>query len=142
MSQFASLFHTFRFAGIMGAVLMFLITGFIIGNTVKLALYARRDELIIMKLLGATPRFVSAPFILEGAIEGLVAVPAAILSLYCVYALLEDSVNRSETLLRLVPQLHFLSLFSIAMLSAAGVLVTVFSSYFAARRFLQEQQEL
>ena len=43
----------------------------VVANTIRLAVYARRDEIEIMKLVGATDGYVRAPFLLEGALQGL-----------------------------------------------------------------------
>jgi cell division transport system permease protein len=51
----------------------------LIANTIRMAIYARRDEIGIMKLVGAGNWFVRIPFLLEGAIEGLVGAAAAVL---------------------------------------------------------------
>lgn len=56
---------------VLGAVVAFAVV-FIISNTVRLTLYARRDELEIMQLVGATPGFIRAPVYVEGALQGLI----------------------------------------------------------------------
>jgi cell division transport system permease protein len=56
---------------VLGGFLLFA-TLFIVANTIKLTLYARKDELEVMTLVGGTPWFIKAPFLLEGAIQGLV----------------------------------------------------------------------
>ena len=43
---------------------------FIVSNTIKLTIYARRDELEVMSLVGATRFFIKAPFLIEGIIQG------------------------------------------------------------------------
>jgi cell division transport system permease protein len=53
----------------LGGFLLFA-TLFIVANTIKLTLYARRDELEVMALVGGTPWFIKAPFLLEGALQG------------------------------------------------------------------------
>ena len=55
---------------VLGGFLLFA-TLFIVANTIKLTLYARKDELEVMTLVGGTPWFIKAPFLLEGAIQGL-----------------------------------------------------------------------
>ncbi len=60
-----------QFIGFTIGGLLCLCIVFIATNTIKLTLYARRDEIEILKLVGATDRFVKIPFLLEGAIQGL-----------------------------------------------------------------------
>ncbi len=86
-----------RFEGILA---MIQVGGFIIGgllclavlfittNTIKLTIYARRDELEIYKLVGATDRFIKAPFLLEGAFQGLAGGTAALGVLYGAHSLI------------------------------------------------------
>ncbi len=57
---------------VLGAALM------VVANTIRLAVYARRDEIEIMKLVGATDGYVRAPFLLEGALQGLIGAALAL----------------------------------------------------------------
>lgn len=66
---------------ILGSFLLFAAL-FIVSNTIRLTMYARRDELEVMALVGATRRFIKLPFIIEGALQGAVG---GILALVCVY---------------------------------------------------------
>ena len=58
---------------------------FVISNTVKLTVWARRDAVEIMKLVGATDRFVKLPFLIEGTLQGLVGSAVALAILYGIY---------------------------------------------------------
>ncbi|MEA3545179.1 MAG: permease-like cell division protein FtsX, partial [Thermodesulfobacteriota bacterium] len=71
LERFNDFARMLRFVGVvLGGFLLFAAL-FIVSNTIKLTLYARRDELEIMALVGATMRFIKIPFMLEGAIQGL-----------------------------------------------------------------------
>jgi cell division transport system permease protein len=54
----------------------------LIANTIRLAIYARRDEVLIMKLVGASNWFIRVPFLLEGMIEGLVGAALAVFAVW------------------------------------------------------------
>lgn len=69
-------------------------------NTIRLTVYARRDVIKAMKLVGATDRFIRAPFVIEGVLQGVIAGILSVVSLY----LLFDRVFPS-----LVPQLGVLA---------------------------------
>lgn len=60
-----------RILGVAFGIMVFAIAAFIVGNTIRIAVFARRDEIEILTLVGATADFVRAPFILEGALLGL-----------------------------------------------------------------------
>jgi cell division transport system permease protein len=93
-----------RFQAIMGAVkiiglvfggLLFLAALFIITNTVKLTIYARKDEIEILKLVGATNRFVKVPFLIEGSIQGFLGGSVALIILFLVYVAMVTKVDLS-----------------------------------------------
>ena len=54
----------------------------VVANTIRLAIYARRDEVSIMKLVGASNWFIRVPFLLEGLIEGLVGAALAVFAVW------------------------------------------------------------
>jgi cell division transport system permease protein len=70
-----------RAAGLGLLVLVALATAVLVSNTMRLAVYARREEIEIMKLVGATDAFVGAPFLLEGLLQGALAGGLAALAL-------------------------------------------------------------
>lgn len=70
-----------RLAGIVLFVALALATSVLVSNTLRLAVYARQDEIEIMKLVGATDGFVSTPFLIEGALQGFFGAGLAVLSL-------------------------------------------------------------
>ncbi|MFH1488804.1 MAG: FtsX-like permease family protein, partial [Pseudomonadota bacterium] len=61
---------------------------FIITNTIKLMIYARRDEITIYKLVGATDWFIKIPFLIEGSIQGAAGGLLALVGLFFMYAML------------------------------------------------------
>lgn len=75
--------HFFQQAGIIGIIVFIVISMLIIFNTIRMAIFNRRDELIIMRLLGATPAYIRGPFIVETMLYGAVA---ASISLIIVWA--------------------------------------------------------
>jgi cell division transport system permease protein len=76
----------------MAAVVLFaalaLATAVLVGNTLRLAVFARREEIEILKLVGATDAFVSTPFLIEGLLQGLGGAGLAILALLGAHAVL------------------------------------------------------
>ena len=121
---------------ILGGFLLFA-TLFIVSNTIKLTLYARRDELEIMALVGATMRFIKIPFMLEGAIQGLLGglISLAFLGLSFVFIL-----ARSVESFWLTPtgfELIFLTTNQQIIMVVSGVLLGVLGSLSSLRRFVR-----
>jgi cell division transport system permease protein len=73
LKDFGQFFRFLRFAGGVAVALMLLVTAVIVSNTISLAIFSYRDEIRIMRLLGARASFIRAPFLLAGSILGLAA---------------------------------------------------------------------
>ena len=121
---------------ILGGFLLFAAL-FIVSNTIKLTLFARRDELEIMALVGATMRFIKVPFMLEGAIQGLLAglLSLAFLGLSFVFI-----IGGSLKAFWLTPtgfSLQFLTWQQQLVLVGAGILLGTLGSLSSLRRFVR-----
>jgi cell division transport system permease protein len=84
LKNFLSLYRIFRMLTFAIGGLIFLASAFIVYNTVKLTVYSRREEIGIMKLVGATDSFIRIPFLLEGLTQ---AVSASVLALFLLWVL-------------------------------------------------------
>lgn len=100
---------------------------FIISNAVRLTVISRRKNIQILKLVGATNRFITLPFIIEGAFQGGIA---ALFSLGLLFAL--TVVSR-----RVVPELSFFSVDKSAVYLLTCVLIGSLGSFTALRRYLK-----
>jgi len=134
LSQVVMFVRIFRSSALFAILFMFVMTAFIIANTIKLALYSYREEVQIMKLLGAEDWYVRAPFIIEGCLQGLVGALASLALVYGIYQALFGIVHSSTVLTFFVPRFHFLSWFSFLVILVTGVLVGAAGSLFAVRR--------
>lgn len=135
LEQLASLMRLLRFGGLLAIVFMLIVTAFIISNTIKLALYAHRDEIGIMRLVGATEGFIKTPYVLEGFAQGIVGALVGLLMLYGCYAFLADVVQGSAWMQMFVPRVVFLSAPASLLLLLLGTSLGVLGSYFATRKF-------
>jgi cell division transport system permease protein len=137
LERFNNFISMLRFVGaFLGGFLLFA-TLFIVANTIRLTLYARRDELEIMALVGATMRFIKIPFILEGAIQGFVGGLLSLLFLSVSFSLI---ISRGLNAFWLTPvdfDLLFLSANQQLLLVLAGVVLGVLGSLSSLRRFVR-----
>ena len=119
------------------AVLL-LVSLFIMSNTIKLTTFDRREEIAIMKMVGATNGFIRWPFVFEGLLLGLLGAMAAFLLQWLLYAAMCRGISASDTLqlLRIVPFARIWKVVAIVF-GATGLLVGVGGSTMAIRRFLK-----
>ena len=124
--------------GLTAALCLFVATLFIVNNTIRLTVFARRREIKIMQLVGATPGFIRFPLLLEGVFHGVVgAMIAGGLVLYGGYAVARYVHELKTPLLGDVPsRLGPVEL--VGGLMAIGALVGLVGSHFAMRRFLKQ----
>ncbi|SEA13466.1 cell division protein FtsX [Desulfuromusa kysingii] len=137
LEKFNKFAQSLRFIGILlGGFLLFAAL-FIVSNTIKLTLYARRDELEIMALVGATMRFIQIPFMLEGAIQGVLGgvLSLAFLAISFVF-ILSPSLN-SFWLTPTDFNLQFLSMNQQIIMVFSGVVLGVLGSLSSLRRFVR-----
>jgi len=108
-----------RIVGMIFGGLLFLAALFIITNTIKLTIYSRKEEIEILKLVGATNRFVKIPFMIEGSIQGLLGGAVALFILFLAYIIAITRIDisigfASLTIVFLSPQIIlFLLLMSV-----------------------------
>lgn len=111
---------------------------FIIANTIRLTTFARREEIAIMKMCGATNSFVRWPFVIEGLLLGLFGALIAFLLQWAVYAAVYKAIvaGGAVTMFSVIP---FGSIWSSVLLLflAAGALIGACGSGLAIRRFLK-----
>ena len=121
---------------ILGGVL-FLTTYFIVGSTVKLAILARKEEIEIMQLVGASEAMIQAPFVLEGMIQGVVGGALSLGGLWLAFQAMREEIPAPVALLGFSHSLKFLDLQSVALVITLGWILGASGSLFSLRRFLR-----
>ena len=124
--------------GLYGATILFLISSvLLISNAIRLSIFARRKEIEVMKLVGASDSFVRTPFVFEGMVQGLIGAGLAALTVIWINFLFIDwardqlpfvpiSADAVNTILLLL------------VLVAVGVAIGVVGSFLSVTRFLRK----
>ena len=117
---------------------LFVISVFIISNTIKLTTFDRREEIAIMRMVGATNGFIRWPFVYEGFMIGLLSAVIAFGLQWLLYAAVAKGVANSDTL-KLIHVVDFTTFWKpvAAVFAGAGILIGVGGSLSAIRKFLQ-----
>ena len=133
------LFDITRLMRIFGLALMILLAGatvFIISNTIRLTVFARRKEIAIMKYVGATDWFIRWPFLLEGVTLGLIGGVIAALALRSFYAAMAAKIYSTLAFFPLIPQYPFMNYIGAAIL-VSGMIIGAIGSTISLKRFLE-----
>ncbi|HAG50236.1 MAG: hypothetical protein A2X87_03855 [Deltaproteobacteria bacterium GWC2_42_51] len=121
------------FALIIGSFIL-MATLFIISNTIRLTIYARREEIEIMEFLGATNIFTKTPFIIEGIIEGFLG---AILSIGMLFIVSSILIAKTPKIFAPLSTLPFPVIYLISGIIASGIVLGLIGSSISLRRFLK-----
>lgn len=119
------------------AVLVF-VSMFIMSNTIKLATFSRREEIAIMKMVGASNGFIRLPFVVEGLVLGILGGGLGFLAQWGLYDLVTKSLMESLTgdILQVVPFLPIAPMI-LALYLGIGIVIGVFGGVNAIRNYLK-----
>ena len=118
--------------------ILFVVSVFIISNTIKLTTFDRREEIAIMRMVGATNGFIRWPFVYEGFLFGILGAAVAFLLQWGLYEAVARGVANNDTL-QLSSIIPFTEMWEPVAVSfaAAGIVIGVGGSLSAIRKFLQ-----
>lgn len=133
-SAFVVLFHVLGLG--LGGLLL-LATIFVISNTIRLNIFARREEIEIMRYVGATGMFIRAPFYIEGILQGFLGACLALAILFVLFQLFSTRIyDPLKHLLGNFP-LHFLTADQAAAVALAGVVLGLLGTQVSVGRYLR-----
>ena len=133
------LFEITRLLRIFGFTLMLVLafaTLFIISNTIRLTVFARRKEIAIMKYVGATDWFIRWPFVMEGMVLGLFGSIIAAIVLRTAYTAMAEKVYDTLAFFPLIPEQPFLTYITIVVV-ISGMVVGAIGSAVSIKKFLK-----
>lgn len=136
IEQLFALTKMVRIFGLVIIVFLALAALFIISNTIRITVFARRKEIGIMKYVGATDWFIRWPFLLEGMMLGFGGALLAVLFLNETYGVLIHQVYESLAFLPLIPQYPFITNISVVLL-VTGTVIGALGSTISLRRFMK-----
>jgi cell division transport system permease protein len=116
------------------AIVMLIASAILIANTVRMGLFARRKEIGIMKLVGATNWRIRVPFLIEGIVEGLVGGALAVASLFVFKVIFINPLYGNITFIPWIRDVDVIS--TVPIVLGVGVAVSLLASVLAMRRFL------
>lgn len=141
IDKIAKATHFFRQAGIVGIAVFIIISMLIIFNTIRMTIFNRRDELVIMRLLGATPGYIRGPFIVETMLYGVVAAALSLVICGALFAVASSTLQASSLgLLDIKYSGDYFKKNLWLILTTqllAGIIIGALSSTIASRRYLR-----
>jgi cell division transport system permease protein len=137
LERFAKLGRVLAWVGVGWAAILGFGALLVIGNSTRLAALTRKEEIEVLRLVGASDAFIVVPFFLEGAIQGLVGSLAGVGALAAAFVAVERTLSGDSFLAPFVAGARFFDPRLLAGLLAAGPLLGAIGSAGAARRFLR-----
>jgi cell division transport system permease protein len=134
LERFSLLLYTLKWGvWVLGGILVAIIIS-VTANTVRLTLYNKKEEIEILKLVGATDTFVKLPFYLEGGLQGLLGAGSALLLLLVLFHVFSLEISPYVSLFFGQLHLQFLPLNMIAWILGLGVVSGLLGGLFSLRR--------
>jgi cell division transport system permease protein len=134
-----SVIHILQWVFLAIAVVLLLSASVLILNTIRMAIFARRREVSVMKLVGATNWFIRLPFMAEGMVQGLIGAAVAVLvvlSLYWGIGLNQPKTTANQSIIASMSVPGWEVIGTCVVVAVVGIGVGVLGSAFAVRRFL------
>lgn len=135
VERFEGVIYMLKLAGLIIGGLLCIAVLFIVTNTIKLTIYSRRDEIEILKIVGATDGYVKMPYLIEGGLQGLVGGGIALLILLSLY--LFFSLRTGQILGLPVMNIVFLKGAHVGLILVLSLFLGLTGSFIALGRFFR-----
>lgn len=135
-SRLARAVSRFRIAAGACLLLVLIVTAWVISNTISLSVLSRKDEITILRDVGATTSYIRMPFLAEGMLQGLLGGIGALILAALVCVSLNESLLAQGAMFGNASKLQYLSPGAFILLLFTGLAVGLFGSYVAVARFL------
>ena len=136
IDRFANFFNLFKLVGYGMGAMFFMATVFIAANTIRLVLYSRREEIHIMRLVGATDNFIKIPFYLEGLLQGLSGGLIGLGMLFSAFSAIGSQFE--QTLSAEMVAIRFFSTGTCVAILGGGMVTGLLGCFFSLKQFMKE----
>jgi cell division transport system permease protein len=136
LGRFSQVMELFRLAGYVLGTLFTLAATFIVANTIRLVLYARREEIEIMRLVGAEDWFIKTPFYIQGVLQGLAGGGIGMLALWGLYRFV--TANLAPGVAAGIGSVAFLPLSIVAAILFGSTVIGWLGCYLSLKQFLTD----
>ncbi len=134
IDKFSAFMDLYRFSTFLLGLLLSLAIAFIVSNAIRLSIYSRREELEIMKLVGATPGFIKIPFYIEGGLQGIIGSSASLVILLLLYMFFLSELSHRLRFYGLFFDIRFLTPAAVLSIIIAGGLLGFLGSFLSLAR--------
>lgn len=138
VNKLVAMFDVIRNACFVAVIALIIVTAFLIGNTIKITIFSRRNEISIMRLVGTSNIVINLPFLIEGAVLGFIGSIIPILLTIYGYTFLYDFIGGklfTELIVLVKPSLLIYNVSFVLLI--VGIVVGMFGSLRAVRKYLK-----
>lgn len=135
LGRYTHIFNLFKLTGYAMCGIFFMAAVFIVANTIRLVIYSRRDEIEIMRLVGAAERFIKVPFYFQGLLQGALGAGIGLAILFFAYLALVSNIEQGW--FSGLFQIRFLSPLMSGVIILLSMLVGWFGSYLSLKQYLK-----